>query len=148
MTVLEKYQARREICELEIGNSCFRQDEIMDIQELDYRISVMSTLQSLLAAVPLTVEMAEIAYHYQVLTGYIDQVAKERRFGPAMDERQVRKRDTALAFLLDVIEDGKKRFKGFVAEDVLSYRKKIALYCQSVLSAWIQYRETYIRLYI
>lgn len=146
MTLLEQYQARREICEMDIENKRFLQRDLLDLQELDYRISVLSTIQSLLAVIPISMEIPVIAYHYQVITSYFDQVVKERRFGPGMDEQQIQRRDEALKTLEDAIKQEKERFMSFEALTAISYRKSIGRYYAAVLPLWLRYRQTYILL--
>ena len=145
-TILEQYQKKREDYHSQIAADSFPPDELLALQEMNYRICVLETFQSMLRVVPMTTDIPVIANHFQVISCYMELLLKERKFGPKMDETQKQKRDTALVSLENVIQDGKKRFMSFTASTVDSYKKCIRKYCNAVLSMWMQYRETYIRL--
>lgn len=124
----------------------FPPDELMALQEMNYRMCVLETFQSMLRVTPMTTELQVIANHFQIISCYMELLLKERKFGPKLDETQRQKRDTALASLENVVRDGKERFMSFTAPYPDSYKKCIGKYCNAVLPMWMQYRETYIRL--
>ncbi|MBR1741022.1 MAG: hypothetical protein IJ733_03960 [Lachnospiraceae bacterium] len=146
MTLLEQYQARREICEMEIEGGSFRQEEMMELQELDYRISVLYTLQSLLASIRRDMGLPVLSWHYRVITTYFDQVAKERKFGSGMDAFRIKERDEALADMEKTIREEKERIRSVPPLDAPDYKKKMGKYFGAVLSAWMRYRQTYIKI--
>lgn len=145
-TVLEQYQKKSEDYRSQIAADSFPPDELLALQEMNYRICVLETFQSMLRTVPMTTDIQVIANHFQVISCYMEMLLKERKFGPKMDEAKKKKRDTALASLEHVVRDGKKRFMSFTAPNPDSYKKCIGKYCNAVLPMWMQYRETYISL--
>lgn len=145
-TILEQYQQKRESYRSQIAADSFPPDELMNLQEMNYRICVLETFQSMLRVIPITTDLQVIAKHFQIIYFYMELLLKERKFGPKMDETQKQRRDTALASLEAVVRDGKERFMSFTAPSVNSYKQSIGRYCDTVLPMWMQYRETYIRL--
>ena len=145
-TVLEQYQQKREDYHSQISADSFPLDELMNLQEMNYRMCVLETFQSMLRVTPVTTDLKVIVKHFQVVYFYMELLLKERKFGPKMDEAQKQKRDTALAALEAVVHDGKERFMSFTAPSVISYKQSIGKYCNAVLPMWMQYRETYISL--
>lgn len=145
-TVLEQYQQKSEDYHSQISADSFPLDELMNLQEMNYRMCVLETFQSMLRVTPITTDLQVIVKHFQVVYFYMELLLKERKFGPKMDEAQKQKRDTALASLEAVVHDGKERFMSFTAPSVISYKQSIGKYCNAVLPMWMQYRETYISL--
>lgn len=145
-TILEQYQQKSEDYRSQIAADSFPPDELLALQEMNYRICVLETFQSMLRVIPMTTDLRLIANHFQVISCYMELLLKERKFGPKMDEAQKQKRDTALASLETVVHDGKERFMSFTAPSVISYKQSIGKYCNAVLPMWMQYRETYISL--
>lgn len=145
-TILEQYQKRSGDYRSQIAADSFPPDELMALQEMNYRICVLETFQSMMRVIPMTTDLQVIANHFQVISCYMELLLKERKFGPKMDETQKQKRDTALASLENVVRDGKKRFMSFTAQTPDSYKKCMGKYCNTVLPMWMQYRETYISL--
>ena len=146
VTILEQYQKKSDDYRSQIAADSFPPDELLALQEMNYRICVLDTFQSMLRVTPITTDIQVIANHFQVISCYVELHLKERKFGPKMDETQKQKRDTALASLESVVRDGKKRFMSFTAPNPDSYKKCIGKYCSAVLPMWMQYRETYISL--
>lgn len=145
-TILEQYQQKRESYHSQIAADSFPPEELMNLQEMNYRICVLETFQSMLRVTPITTDLQVIVKHFQVVYFYMELLLKERRFGPKMNEAQKQKRDTALASLEAVVHDGKERFMSFTAPSVNSYKQSIGKYCNAVLPMWMQYRETYMSL--
>lgn len=145
-TLLEYYQKKNEDYHSQMAEDSFPPDDILALQEMNYRICVLDTFQSMLWAAPVTTDMQVLGKHYQVISAYMELLLKERKFGPKMDETQKQKRDTALSSLENVVKDGKKRFMSFTASTPNCYKETIKNYCRAVLTVWMQYRETYINL--
>lgn len=145
-TILEQYQEKSEDYRSQMTADSFPLDELMNLQEMNYRMCVLETFQSMLRVTPITTDLQVIVKHFQVVYFYMELLLKERKFGPKMDETQRQKRDTALESLENVVRDGKERFMSFTAPNPDSYKKCIGKYCNAVLPMWMQYRETYISL--
>ncbi len=145
-TILEQYQQKSEDYRSQIEADSFPLEDLMALQEMNYRVCVLETFQSMLQVTPITTDLRVIIKHFQVVYFYMELLLKERKFGPKVDETQKQKRDTALASLENVVQDGKKRFMSFTAPTPDIYKKCIGKYCDAVLPMWMQYRETYISL--
>lgn len=145
-TILEQYQKKSEDYQSQIAASSFPPDELMALQEMNYRMCVLQTVQAMLRVAPITTDLQVIADHFLVVCCYMDMLTKERKFGPKMDDAQKQKRDTALNALEQVVQDGKKRFMSFRAPNQDIYKSSIKNYCNAVLSMWMQYRDTYIKI--
>lgn len=140
-TILEQYQKKSEDYRSQIAADSFPPEELMSLQEMNYRICVLETFQSMLRVTPITTDLQVIVKHFQVVYFYMELLLKERKFGPKVDEAQKQKRDTALASLEAVVHDGKERFMSFTAPSVNSYKQSIGRYCNTVLPMWMQYRD-------
>ena len=145
-TILEQYQKKSEDYRSQIAADSFPLDDLLALQEMNYRICVLETFQSLLRAVPVTTDIMVIATHFQFISCHMEMLLKERKFGMKLDEARKQKRDTALAALEHVVQDGKKRFMSFTEENIDIYKECIKKYCNAVLTMWMQYRETYVSL--
>lgn len=118
--------------------------KIADLQEIKYRISVLSTLRMFIDSAPITDNMKEIKFHFGITSRVVDMLLEERRFGRTVDENGQKRRDTAEAALKNVVRQNKKRFESFKPEKVSTYAKLMQEYISTVLPVWVQYRDTYI----
>ena len=116
------------------------------LQELKYRIGVLETFQAYLKTAPITTDVRQLQFHYQLMRAYIGFLETERKFGVATDDEGKKKRRTAAETLIRVIEDHKKRFGSFRATSPEQYKKEIGNLVNTVLPVWIQYRNTYVQI--
>lgn len=145
-TVLEQYLLKQADFQSQITANNLPMNDLMLLQELNYRICVLETVQSLCKTAPISTDLKVISWHYQMLFTYISIIQKERKFGPKLDEEGQKKRDTALSSLETVIHDGKRRFNNFSMPTQDHYKKCISSFCNTVLPMWMQYRNTYIKI--
>lgn len=96
------------------------------------------------AYLPMLVCDKVMGYHYQLVDAYVKFVLTERKFGPKTDTEGIKKRETAAASFEKVVQDGRKRFSSFSPTSQDQYRSTIGNYILTVLSVWMQYRNTYI----
>ncbi len=145
-TVLEQYLEKQSIIRSQIAENSLPLDELLKMQEINYRICVIETFQSFCKSAPITTDINVLGYHFQMVDAYIRFILKERRFGPKIDADGVKKRETALTSFEQVVQDGKKRFTSFTVTTSEQYKKTIRSYVNTILPVWVQYRDTYINI--
>ena len=144
--LLDKYQAQK--CTIEAGkqNAKLGPEQIWQYQELLYRISVLETFQMFDQSAPKSVDMKSLVLHYQMIDAYIQNLTQERRSGTSADENTQKQRDTAHSSLLRVIQDYRRRFGSFAPSTGIQYQTDIHNVIISVITVWIEYRNTFIML--
>lgn len=145
-TVLDQYREKQKQIRSKIAEDSLLPEELLVMQELNYRICVLETFQSFCKSAPVTTEVKVISYHFQLVDAYVRFVLNERRFGPKTDADGQKKRETALVSFERVVQDGKKRFTSFSAGTNEQYKNCISQYVNAILPVWMQYRNTYINL--
>lgn len=145
-TILDQYRERQEEIRSKIAENSLFPEELLIMQELNYRICVLETFQSFCKSAPVTMDVKVMGYHFQLVDAYVRFVQNERRFGLKTDADGQKKRETALHSFERVIEDGRKRFTNFSAGTNEQYKKTISQYVNTILPVWMQYRNTYINL--
>lgn len=145
-TILDQYREKQNQIRSKIEENSLLPEELLVMQELNYRICVLETFQSFCKSAPVTTEVKVISYHFQLVDAYVRFVLNERRFGQKADADGQKKRETALASFERVVQDGKKRFASFSATTNEQYKSCISQYVNSILPVWMQYRNAYINL--
>lgn len=145
-TVLEQYLEKQNIIRSQIAENSLPLDELLKMQELNYRICVLETFQSFYKSAPITTDTRVMGYHFQLVDAYIRFILNERRFGSKADADGQKKRETALISFEQVVQDGKKRFTSFTATTKEQYKKAISTYINTILPVWMQYRDAYINI--
>ena len=144
--LIEVYQDK----EKEYGDLVIESEEsltkIADLQEIKYRISVLSTLRMFVDSAPITDNLKEIKFHFNITSKVVDMLLEERRFGRTVDENGQKQRETAESALKSVVRQNKKRFESFRPDTITTYSKLMQEYVSTVLPVWVQYRNTYIAL--
>ena len=121
-------------------------DKILVYQELLYRIDVLEACQLFVKTAPVTVDTKVLSYHYQMLDAYIYCMLNDHKFGQPADEKQKAVRETAANSLMQIVLNCRKQFSSFKPNTAELYKQNINNLIMTVLSAWIQYRDTYINL--
>ena len=116
----------------------------VSMQELNYRICVLETFESLCKSAPVTMDTKAMGFHFQLVDAYVRFTLNERKFGPKTDAEGQKKRETALQSFTQVVQDGRKRFSSFNASTQEQYKTCINNYIKTILPVWMQYRNTYI----
>ena len=143
LTMLEKYQhifaefARQSPIPLEL---------VWVYQELLYRMEVLQVCQMFAASAPVGADMQAMLTHYRMTDGYLESLKSERRYGTAASEEEQKQRDTAHQNLCRVITDSRKRFGSFRPSAPDQYKNEIVKTINTFLPAWIQTRNTYIKI--
>ena len=116
--------------------------QLWAFQELLYRIEVLEVSKLFKDAIPLATDMKVLMPHYKVVDVYFENLKKERVL-PASKNTDVQKqRETALESFCSVIDDYRKRYGTYAPQSPEQYKKDIINTISTVLSAWIQYRNT------
>ena len=143
-TLLSQYLTKQEELQSQIKADSLPMDSLLVLQELNYRISVLKTMQAFCLAAPITTDPGAMGYHYQMVEYYIRLLLAERKFGSKADETQLKKRETAATALNGIFEDCRRRFSSFKVNNQSQYRSCIGDMVNTILPAWVQYRNTYI----
>lgn len=145
-SVLQTYREKQSDVYKRISANTLPTQEVLGMQELNYRICVIETFQAFCKSAPMSLDTKVLAYHYRMVDAYVRFVLEERRFGPKTDDAGQKKRETALGSFEKVVQDGRKRFSSFSPTKPEQYRDNIMKYINTVLPVWMQYRNTYINL--
>jgi hypothetical protein len=146
-TLLENYYDRTNKFDSNILATIPGLEQVLQQQELFYRISVLEACQMFIKTSPKSADTKDLLWHYRILDAYFQNLIVERRFSDCTNEIMQKLRNTAHGNLLKVIEDYRKRFGSFKpGDDVDCYRKAISRVIQTVIPVWIQYRQTYIEI--
>lgn len=145
-TLLNQYLTKQEELQSQIAADSMPLDSLVILQELNYRICVLKTMQSFCQTAPVTTEAKPIGFHYQLVDAYVRFLISERKFGLRTDEAGAKKRETAAAALERIFTDNRKRFASFQIANQSQYKNSIGNMVQTILPAWIQYRNTYINI--
>lgn len=144
--LIEKYYEKREAFRSQVAENSLPPDDLVLVQELDYRISILETFQTFCKAAPLTTDTKVLVNHYQLVNLSICNLLTERKFGTKTDDNGKKKRETAALSLDKVVKDNQKRFASFAAQTQNQYKTSITNYINAVLPVWVQYRDTYVKL--
>ena len=144
--LLEQYYEKREAFRSQIAENSLPPDDLLLVQELDYRISVFETFRAFCNAAPLTTDIKVLVNHYQLFNYCLCNLLSERKFGKKTDEKGNKKRQTAFEAFNKVVMDSQKRFSSFNAQTPNQYKKSILDNINIVLPVWVQYRDTYVKL--
>lgn len=145
-TVLDQYRERQLAMRTVAAEGNLPIEQLLMVQELNYRVCVLETFQMFSKTAPVTMNTKAMGYHFQLVDAYIRFIESERRFGLKADEKRQKQRETALHSLEQVIQEGRKKFGSFSPTNKEQYKSSIASYINTVLPVWMQYRETYISL--
>jgi hypothetical protein len=141
-TLLESYNSIKEGMDTGMKSVKFSPSQIWEYQELLYRIDVLLVCQMLQKSAPESVDVKVLVPHYQMMDAYIENITSERRISADNGEIPTKLRDTAYGNLRRIVGDYRKRFGSFASgDDTGRYGKEISLVLQTVLPAWIQYRQ-------
>lgn len=143
-TILAQFQKKQSDIKEQIAANSLPMDELLIMQELNYRIGVMETFQSLVKTAPLSTDIKVLMQHYQIFDVSLRYLLKDHKFGMATDEKGKKRRETAQKSVEDVILANQKRFSSFVAETQDQYKRCVSECVNAVLPMWLQFRDTYI----
>jgi len=116
--------------------------QLWNYQELLYRIEVFEVFKQFKNAVPYSDDKNVLLPHYKLINYFIENLKTDRAYPPAPNDDRKKQRETAHASLCSVIEDYIKRFSNYIPKSPEQYEKDIERIINTVLPAWIQYRNT------
>ncbi len=145
-TILELYRQRQTAIREQIAAGSLPPEELVAMQEINYRICVLETFEAFTKSAPATMDTRVMGFHFQLVDAYVRFTMEERKFGPKTDDNGKKKRETAYQSFEQVVLDGRKRFSSFKATTQEQYKTCISNYIRTILPVWMQYRNTYINL--
>ena len=145
-TWLNEYNNLKDEIKKQLGNGTASLEQLMQYQELLYRIEVLGASQAFCQTAPITTDVSVLSSHYQLVDAYIQCLTKERRMGRPADQTLKAKRQTASETFDKVVLDCRKRFSSFAPTDQNQYRKCLSSLINTILPVWLQLRNTYINI--
>ena len=145
-TLLEDYNQKKASVFQQVIRGSFPVDQLLQYQELLYRIDVLESCLAFVRTSPNTADHRVVGYHYRILDGFLTCLLHERQLGPLADEKLKKQRETALSNLQTVIFTFRKKFQSFAPTNPEAYRNEIQSMINTILPAWISYRNTYVAL--
>ena len=142
-TILERYVQTKEKAMDQAMAGALPMDQVLQFQELLYRTNILETCMCLCKTAPVTMDTKVMHYHYKVVDAYLICLLSERRIGQPADEKQKKQRETALANLQQIIQNCRRQFSSFAPATQEQYRDAVTKLINTVLPAWLQYRNTY-----
>ena len=140
-TLLSQYQEQQKRLLEKLDAGKLAQDNLLALQELNYRICVLQTMQAYCKSAPISTDLHQIGFHYQLVVSSLRSLLSERKFEKGMKQRQA-----AAKSLEDVFNDQSRRFQSFKASSPELYRKSVQSMVNTVLPVWVTYRGTYINI--
>lgn len=145
-TLLDQYREKQNRFRSQIAENSLPLEDLLVMQELNYRICVLETFQSFCKSAPITMDTKVMGYHFQMVDAYVRFILNERKFGLKADAEGQKRRETAKESLERVVQDGRKRFTSFSAGTQEQYKKSISSFSNAILPVWMQYRNTYVNI--
>ncbi|MBE6911752.1 MAG: hypothetical protein E7473_04420 [Ruminococcaceae bacterium] len=143
-TILAKFKKRQSDINEQIAASSLPLDELLVMQELNYRIGILETFQSFCKTAPATTDAKVLVQHYRLVDVCVRYLLTDHKFGLSTDEKGKTKRETAHKVLEEIILTNQRQFSSFVAETQDQYKRRLSEYINAILPMWLQYRDTYI----
>lgn len=145
-TKLEEYQNYRDMYNEQLEKGQMEVKSMIYLCELNYRIEVMNEFRMFYKITPRTMNEDDIGYHIGFISLFIGILGKEKRYSKVTDESGEKKKEAAKAYFMNVAEEGEKQLLKQTITSPEQYRKYMSDYCNTVLIAWIQMRETFINI--
>lgn len=145
-TLLSQYQQQQEKLLQALDAGQLSQTQLLVLQELNYRIGVLQMMQIYCKTAPISTDVHQIGYHYQLVNSSLRFLLSERKFGPKRDANGIKQREVATHSLEAVYNDQSRRFQSFAPSTAEHYRKSVQAMINTVLPVWVSYRNNYINL--
>ena len=145
-TVLEQYNDLKGRIGAKIAAGQFPPDQMLQYQEMLYRIDVLETCMAFGKTAPVTMDQRVLSYHYQMLDAFMMCLLQERRLGLPGDEKIKKQRKCAYTNLNTVVTTFRKQFSSFKPTAADTYRSTIHHMINTILPTWMSYRNTYVAL--
>ena len=145
-TVLEQYNDLKGRIGEKIAAGQFPPEQMLQYQEMLYRIDILETCMAFAKTAPVTMDQRVLSYHYQMLDAFMMCLLQERRLGLPGDEKIKKQRECAYTNLNTVVTTFRKQFSSFKPTAADTYRSTIHNMINTILPAWMSYRNTYVAL--
>ena len=145
-TVLELYNKRKQEASQQIAAGNLPPENLLQHQELLYRINVLETCMAYSKTAPVTPDRRVLITHYRLVDGFLNCVIQERKMGVPIDEKGQKQRETAYTNFLGVVNDYRRKFNSFAPNTQDEYRNLLTQMIQTILPAWLAYRNTLVNL--
>jgi len=142
LTTLERYLLRRFDLETALRAEPVDLTVLWKYQEVMYRISVIETCRAFQETIPASDEIVTLLPHFQMLMAFFQHLVSERRLGIPDDIKTRRHRDSAHMSLVRIMDDHSSRLMHYTPEGPEQYRLDVRNIISTVLSAWMQYRDS------
>ena len=142
LTLLENYKLQKDGAAEYMKKSKLSLQHVWYYQELAYRISVLEVFQTFLLAAPESVDTKILVPHFQLYEAYVLCLLNERKIGRTDNEDLVKQQQTALGNLQRIYESNKSKFSRYAPRSADQYHGDIENFTNTILPAWIQYRNT------
>ena len=103
-TILDQYLEKQNTIRSQIAENSLPPEDLLIMQELNYRICVLETFQSFCKSAPITLDTKVMGYHFQMVDAYVRFTLNERRFGLKADAEGQKRRETALSSFEHVVQ--------------------------------------------
>jgi hypothetical protein len=145
-TILEQYTGLKEKISTQIASGNFPYNQMLQYQEMLYRIDVLETCMAFVKTAPVTMDQRVLSTHYQMLDAFLMCMLQERKIGQPGDETVRKQRETAYTNFQTVVNTFRKQFSSFRPGNQDTYRNTIQNMVSTILPAWMSYRNTYVSL--
>ena len=145
-TILDQYNQKKVQISAQIAAGKFPAEQMLQYQEMLYRIDVLETCMSFCRTAPVTADQRVLGNHYRLFDCFLNCVLQERRFGFPTDEAGQKQRETAFNNFLAVVNSFRKKFQSFAPKSQDEYRNIITQMIETILPAWMSYRNTFVSL--
>lgn len=145
-TILTQLMQKQAEFKEQIAENSLPPDELLAVQEVNYRISVLETFQALVKTAPISSDIKVLVHHYNVFDVSLRYLLKDHKIGTLTDENGKKRRETAEKAVADIINANQKKFTSFIAETQDQYKKCISDCANTVLPMWLQFRDTYVQI--
>lgn len=145
-TMLEEYQTMRDRYKEQINRGEMDVNNLIYLCEINYRIEVIEEFQIFYRTTPEELDEEKIAFHFQFVKMFIDILFKEKRYSKVTDEAGEKRNEAAKTYFLNVVESGAQQLNKLKITSAEEYKKYMSDYCNTVLIAWVQMRDAFIKI--
>ncbi len=145
--LLDDYYGKWESLSKQLGSGQgLNHEQLYQFHELLYRINVIESLRMLSATAPVTLETRALSEHFRVLSGLVNGMMNERRIACSGTPKEVEQRKAAHNAFTVMANCCLKSFQSYVPSAADDYRKAIEQTIAAVLSSWVPYRDTFVKI--
>ncbi len=149
MKLLDVYYDKQQDFYNKVKTNQLKNNELMEMQEVGYRIYVLDTFQTFLRTAPICKDLQILGNHFVIVRNFTAIRVAEPIFGLKTDEAGEKKRETAKHGLREVFDSIVRKFsKEYNVKDENQFKVDLCNFINAFLAAWIEYRQTFISIKI